>query len=302
MSSNSGYATSQAGNKTCFFKCDYSFYHSHSCLKCKFCYRLIPSSPTPLKKLSGYLKGEAEHHESLYQVPVIVSRYCEPFLNETFTRHSMYVINNILTNGGKIIVRTSRSVLPDELYALIETFHEKIMIQFRVAFHNSNSAKIIKKELCPGWSEWNDIANTLTKLECQKGILFDPYIIGLNSQSDIANVVTDMAQIGVNKLIITQLFATPKFRSYLLNTNKEIGLKLQESVGNYFTYDNLHLLSSLLPTIERCFKDNIKVSMCNNKHINQVLGLETNCCLFEKPEFMYEPTGNRINTKVIPGK
>lgn len=297
------YATSQAGNKTCFFKCDYSFFHNHQCLGCKFCYRLI-STPYPPKRISpGYIESEKTSNKHLYKVPITVSRYCEPFLNELFTKNSLHVIVNILENNGQVIIRTSQANLPEEIYSLIDKYKEKIMLQFKVAFHTSISASVLKKELCPGYSSWSDIKKTIEKLDTKHiAILFDPYMIGLNSQSDINNVVIDMAALGLEKLIVSQLFSTYHYRSYLLNTNREIGLKLQESVGDYFTYDNISLLLSLLPTIELCNKHNINLSMCNNKHINQVLGLSTNCCLFDNPDNMYDPNGVRITTRLIPGK
>ena len=96
------YATSTVISNTCMLPKDYSYTTNAKCKECKFCYRLTGDHKERLH-LSRYIEEESKYSENLYLAPILISRYCEPFLNNTYIKHSLFVANHAKYLPTKIL-------------------------------------------------------------------------------------------------------------------------------------------------------------------------------------------------------
>lgn len=280
------YCTSTCISSSCSLRRDYSYATNSTCLDCKFCCSKTGINKTRLH-LSKYIDTEQEYSKELYYTPVSISRYCEPFLNKTYIKHSLYIANKFLDEGSQVIFKTR---FPDPI---IKDLPNKENIQIQIKFFNTDTlaSERIRSILCPNTpSLKNSIKSIVGFEEFNKVCLVDPYIIGIND-IEIKEIINKCYDNGIQKVILKQLFATDYFKTYLNNYTDKSNL-LTEKVGKYFTYRNETLCRYILPIVELCYKKNIDISFCMNNEINTLIMNKkyNNCCLFENPNGIYNIT------------
>lgn len=269
------YATTTTRSSVCSFKCDYSYYTNHECLGCKFCYRLLPHDPKPKKRPANLLNIEKDYNKSLYCTPVTLSRYCDPFANKKFTENSLIAMENILSNGGQIILRTSQKI-PHEGVNILAKYKGSVQLQLRAFSTSSDMSMAIQGELAPSFMPYSLLwdNNWRARLLCDTALLFDPLILGVND----VDLIRILRHGSPGKVIIGQLYATPQFKAYLTSVDRTKGALLNQPVGDYWTYDNVDILRAIEPAMVEAAKYDVSVSFCNNKYLNMILGIESNCC------------------------
>lgn len=285
------YATSSSQNKSCYFRCDYSYEVNHKCLDCKFCYSKLAPQPRLKVRVGKLIDIEKDWNRHLYKVPITVSRYCEPFRSAASIRSSIYVMNHVLSNGGQIILRTSLANMPKEAFDLLTKYKNNVQFQPRISFAEQTTlSKEIKRELSPHTSTAHTLLNQariLSEHGVETAVFFDPLIVDCNV-TDLQDICKSLRSFNVSNIIVRQLFATPYFKHFLSMSNKRLALLLTENVGSYSTYKNEVLLKALIPTIDIAADQGLNLSMCCNRQVNEVLGLNINCCLFTKAQHVYE--------------
>lgn len=298
MTKNKIYCTSTVLSNSCMLPKDYSYATNAKCLECKFCYKLTHDQKERLH-LSKYIEEESRYSENLYLAPILISRYCEPFLNPTYIKHSLFVAQKMIDNGSQVIFRTDGSNLHnDEIITFLKSNNKNVQVQLRVFNdHSTLSGKYIKDTLCPNMALLSngtiyDIL-ILKKHGVDITLLIDPYIIGVND-IDIKRLVESFNNLGIKKVIIKQLFATEYFTNYLSTMiDRKFTSLLKCQVGRYKTYDTLDLLESLAPLFEFACPRMIDISFCMNKELNEIIGMKyNNCCMFENACGVYDLSQN----------
>lgn len=295
------YATSTVISNTCMIPKDYSYSTNGKCLECKFCTKLTDDHKERLH-LSRYIEEEAKYSENLYLAPILISRYCEPFLNETYIRHSLHVAQSMIGNGSQVIFRTNGINLehPD-VVNFLKSNRTNVQVQLKVFIGDTLTGNQIREVLCPNRLVASESLRLLSKLienNVDAALLIDPYIIGIND-ADVLMLIKAGSRLGLKKVIIKQLFATEYFVRYLSTmVDKRLISLLSEQVGKFKTYSNLALLPSLKDLIEVTDVEGIDVSFCMNKEINQVLGIRyNNCCMLDNPVGVYDLSSSLMYRK-----
>lgn len=291
------YVTTFSKNNACYFKKDYSYYVNapYLCLFCRFCY--ARSSIVDKQKLyqAGFLDLEVKNVKyKMLNIPFTVGRYHEPSMSPINT---LKFIKSVLTIGGQIIYK-AKCIIPDDILEFMSDYKDDALIHLRLYGHDTYTANIMyelfsKKIIRP--KSAYEYAEKLCKLGFNIAFDFDPYIIGLN-HNDLIHVSRTGKDIGVNKIVIKQLFCTDKFEAYLnKNSLTNCTKLLTESIGKYKTYNNLTFLKSLSNVVDKIDK-NISLGVCSNREINEIISNHSNCCLFDNPNGQYDI--NRVGSKV----
>ncbi len=299
MSKN--YATSSSLNSVCVFRKDYSFCVNGSCLGCKFCYKDLTPKPPVKYRTAGLLDIELDYNDSALKVPLTVSRYCDPFYNESAIKNSLYVMEKILRNNGQIILRTAISNIPDEAIDLIKEFPTNVQFQMRVFTGDTAVGIQLREDLAPGFSSFRAIFEKglqLADLGVDTTLFVDPLILGVNN-SDLFYFIKAVSKTKINKIVIKQLFSTPNFKNYLQGFVPRYASLLDKKVGEYYTYDTLELSKSLLPLFEHADSKNVNISVCSNKSLAILLETSENCCLFDNANAIYKSKSNTKHHKII---
>jgi DNA repair photolyase len=223
---------------------------------------------------------ELAFNPKIFEKPIIISRFSDPFLAGAQTEASIKAAEIILRNGGKVIFKTAMD-MPEEALKLIESNKDRCQVQLRfVSDHTIHFGGVIERELAPGFNSAADQlfnAHNLVAKGIDVAAIFDPFIIGINN-IHCKNLVKQLAQDGVKKLIIKQLFATDEFLNYLkLRVDRGYTSLLNVETSGYWTYDNISLMKFLVPVLEECGKREVFVSICNNKALNDLI-FGRNCC------------------------
>jgi len=290
MSRNYGTTSSYSA---CVFRKDYSYIANGKCLGCLFCYKDIESQPPEKRRLASMLELEGKISPSLYEVPVTLSRYCEPFYNKTSTKHSIYAMKHILENGGQVILRSSQAVLPGEIWELIKDKRYSSNIQYQARFMaaSTNTGNVVREMLAPNFSSASDLICTMEKASefIDVAMYFDPYIVGINNK-DLEQLISEFKP---SKAILRQLFATSKFKDWISFTvSRRFGAMLNIPIVNHWTYSNDILLDSFAEVVEVATKNNTSLSVCGNHFLNSLVA-EDNCCQFSNANAFY--SGLRVN-------
>ena len=284
----------------CFFKNDYSLYINDECLGCKFCYVRGNSNPKPRLHLSQGIPQDFIHRN--IGPFVLISRFYEPFLNEFSTANAIDAARQIIESGRRVIFRSALNDFPykDEFINFISG--TKVDYQFRVFASGSKYGRIINEKFCDKFDVSSDLFKSnqiYTDLGTSTSVIVDPFIIGVN-ESEVFKIINDMVEFGLTKLIIKQLFATPKFKAELTSIVAYNGQILSEKVESFYTYKNDMLLQHLLPIMEYADNKGIKVTLCGNRILNSLL-LEDgeNCCqvatdLILDPNRKSEPSRKKV--------
>lgn len=284
------YCTTSSNNQTCYFRRDYSYYVNGFCLRCRFCYAELKTRQKSKWYWSELIDRELIFNPDLLYVPITVSRYIEPFKNAFFTANAQKFIKYILEHKGQVIIKTCKEI-PESVMEIISPYKDKLMIQLGIFAHDTNLGNNLYKELSPHRPLPTEVyknAETLVKEGFNVAFSFSPYIIRLNDK-DLINVANTADSIGINKIIIKQLFCTDKFRDFLSSRglNNNIVKLLSQEYKNYTTYNNIDLLESLYYSLSKVKNKNTVFSMCSNKYINSILNNHSNCCLFDNPNGIY---------------
>jgi DNA repair photolyase len=294
------YATTSSCNHTCLFRKDYSYVVNGKCLECKFCYNKVDGLNRKHRS-SALFDIELDWNDSALKVPVTVSRYCDPLHSNTSIKNSIYVIKKILENNGQVIFRTAMHVIPEELYELATTYKDNFMFQGRIFSMDTSLSMALCKTFAPGFSEFKDMINTTIRFKeigVETSIFMDPFIIGIND-GYINDILDSLAANDISKITIRQLFATDFFKSALMQFIPRYSNLLCQKIGDYWTYSNSDLIYSILLIDEYIKRNNynIRFSICNNSEIRDMCG-ESNCCLFDNANAVYESSGNPKTPKV----
>lgn len=261
MSKN--YATTTSCT-ACPFKKDYSYYVNSKCLDCKFCYR----NGNPKRRQASLLLKEAELNSNLFKAPITISKYCDPFYDKWSTENSLKAIEIIQNNGGQIILRTSRNSL---LSKIEDTRNIELQCRTITSFENDN----IRAILAPGFE-----SPFVDERFSNFSFFFDPLMIGVNDKDLLRLIASKKSK----KIIIRQLFATSYFKEYLSTVaGKRWSSILTQNINGYWTYDNTLLLAAVSHIIEYAIQQNVQISFCGNPTLNQIIGLDVNCCLINNP-------------------
>lgn len=300
------YATTSVINDACYFRKDYSHAINSKCLECKFCYKNVIGKPKERRYLSRYIETEAEYSKELYSAPVVISRYCEPFLNDTFKKHSLYVANNIIENGGQVIFRTSK--LCEEAVMLKACHPNDVHIQLKTFLpYSCRVTDEVQALLAPNMSSFSRLIDTNRCTKLIDSAIIDPLIIGVNHHM-MRNYVAHLGIAKVRKIIVKQLFATQYFKDFL---KKHIDGKfvnmLDVKVGKYYTYRNDVLLYHLIDFFKECEEFYITPTFCMNKELNDAIATyfrrqPSNCCQFDDPVGWYDDSVglmDRVKPRVI---
>lgn len=283
------YATSSVTSK-CYMRLDYSYYIGGECNECVFCYRRIDGFKK-YKIHAGYLNREVKLREEIFDVPIIISKNCDPLVDEACIKHSYTVMKTILESNGYIIFRSALHNIPKHIFDILVEYKHRVMYQPHIFCEmNSFTAPFIKS-FCPKYSLYNDILETMTKFidnGVDVALYIDPIILGINNEH-LIDTIKKAKDIGCKKVIIKQLFSTLYFLEYLSLINKKFVLKLTEETFGYYTYNSDLLLQELFPIIEYCHNEGIKLSLCGNLYISKMLIGNENCCLFNDPYKIHNP-------------
>lgn len=290
------YITTTAQQQGCFFRRDYSAYHNKACAGCKFCYaRIYPIIPMmdKISKLKFKFKTESVFSDTFLKTPIVISRYCDPFIRYDFKLASNTFINLVARNLGQVIIKTAGKIDKYTLEKIFPKFKkDNILIQLRVVCDSTYAGSIIQKEIAPlflSFSKQLDQAKMLLDLGYNVSFIFDPYIIGINDHS-LPKMIQQAYDIGIRKFTIKQLFATEYFKNYL---SKSLDSKYTNILSDYYfdkfyTYDNLVFMNSLIPTLEliKELKD-VFIGICCNGTVNSIISNHDNCCCFDNPIGIY---------------
>lgn len=287
------YATTSVISDACYFRKDYSHSINSKCLDCAFCYRKTISKTKERRYPSRWIETEAGYSKELYSAPVVVSRYCEPFFNETYKNHSLHVAKDILANNGQVIFKTV-----DPCEEAIELRGPNVQIQLRLVSGSfGDLSREVQKLIAPGFPDPYNMLTKNKRLKFTDTVIIDPIIVGINT-AQLPTFVKMLYDTGIRKIILKQLFATQQFKSFIAkHMDGKFVTILSEQVGKYWTYRNDVLLYHLTDFLKECMVYNVTPSFCMNKDLNelaqQVIGHPVrNCCQFENPIGYYDPNVN----------
>lgn len=284
------YATISSLNSICSFRKDFSYCMNSKCLGCKFCHKELALPPRQKYRSFGLLDIELLYNKSSIEVPLTISKYCEPFATKGSIRNSLGMMTSILEKGGQVILRTSLSDIPSRVFWLMKEYPKDIMLQLRVLTSDSNLGIETRKDLAPKLPLFEDMLNLgkkVSALGVDVALFVDPLIIGVND-SDLIHFIKALSGTSINKIIVKQLFSTQKFKDYLSSIVPRYASYLSEPVGEYFTYETFTLIKELYSALELAEECNIKLSICSNKEFSSLLGYENNCCLFDNANAVYK--------------
>jgi DNA repair photolyase len=295
------YSTTSSLNDTCIFRRDYSYYVNYKCLDCKFCYRYASEDKGPRRSSASLIRFEEESAPWIYKVPITVSRYCDPLCTPGATRNSLFFSRYVLERGGKVIFRSAKVFDDERFYDILSKHSKSIMYQPRVIFDSSTTSKVSQKIIAPNFDDFDDMMKFSEKVisyNVESAVYFDPIIIGLNNTS-VHSVIEKIKDIGINKIIVRQLFATTYFKNWLaINVSKRFSSMLKNRIGSYYTYDNELLLYYLEPIVSAADKNNVSISVCGNKALNKIIKNDINCCQFDGAGFYYK--GFSLGPRKVP--
>jgi hypothetical protein len=264
----------------CPFAYSYSYSINGKCLDCAFCYKQKGSNHKRLQanNLDKFITGD------ILNIPVIVSTSCDPMYSLTAMDESLKVVECVLTNGGKIVYKTAKSGIDPRIYELASVYKTSFLYQPRFVSTNSLQGNVIKNNIAKNFDIADSILEEISRFKetgCQIVPVFDPVILHINDHQ-VKDLVINLKSIGINKIILKQLFATDSFRSQVLLYNPEAFRDLNIKIGDYYTYDSLHLLEHM----KDLFDLDVKISFCSNHHLNRLLDTY-NCCQFEGQNTFY---------------
>jgi DNA repair photolyase len=279
------YGTVSSLNDTCRFQRDYSYIVNSECLSCEFCYNKVSPPLREKRRTAGLLRLEHENVPFMLDQPITISRYCDPFCNDTIRDNSLTAAFYILTNGGNIIFRTAKAYKNVQLWSLFKEYPKQIQYQVRVISSiGSTTGNLVRESIAPNFDNTQSLlalAKEASDLGVHSTVYFDPYIVGLNS-SELERVVVECGNFNIKNIIIKQLFATDYFKSLLIKNlgNRHIEL-LSVRIGDYSTYDNIMLLNEVKDAVEIADKEGVTLSFCSNKALNNIVSSSDNCCQYK---------------------
>ncbi len=298
------YVTTCAINNSCYFKKDFSYYVNahYKCLFCEFCYAKMSQAEKTKLYQAGFLDLEVNNVEyKMLNIPFTIGRYFEP---SKCPINTLKFIKSVLSIGGQIIYKAKR-IIPDEVLEFMSDYKNDALIHLRIYGNDTYTANTMydlfsKNIIRP--KEAYEYAEKLVKLGFNIAFDFDPYIIGLNN-NDLISVSKRGIDIGVNKIVIKQLFCTDKFKVFLESNGLSSCTRLlTEQVGKYETYNNYTYLKSLSDVIDKIDKS-IYLGICSNREINDIISNHSNCCLFDNPNGQYDiDTKSRNKIKLFNDK
>src|SRR6185369_9422684 len=100
---------------------DYSYRtNPNICLECKFCYNNMHHKSAERRRSPHYLDtDELAWKPDMFDKPIIISRFSEPFLEGAQTEASIKAAEIIIRNGGKFIFKTALD-LPEKALELVK--------------------------------------------------------------------------------------------------------------------------------------------------------------------------------------
>lgn len=263
---------------SCLWPYDYSYYNSSPCANCKFC--SINKRPNNIKITwcKSWHMRKKSNYAHLLEMPLIISRYCDPLSGVNVYKHSYNIMRYVLEKGGKIIFRTTQNDLPDTLIKLMKQYTNNIQYQPKLFATDSAYGKIIRQELCCKRSSYTDMKIAMQQVS-DLGIHVVPFISDLIlkvNDEEIIKIINDLSSM-YNKFIVRQVFATLEFKSYLINISQSIGKLLNHNVNSLFTYDSVDIIDIFLSQLNN---EKVFVSFCGNFHLNKLLNIN-NCCFYK---------------------
>lgn len=296
------YITTSTGG-ACGLRYDYSFAINCKCLECVFCYKHLVNRPARKKYVGSLAYIERRYNKHLFSIPITVSRYCDPLYSKDSIHNSYIFCEYVLANGGSVIFKTAIPNIPDKFLQLFEKYSDKVQLQIRLFATNTVYGNIIMSEYCNNFSTFDKFIDVIDNTSCDKAIVIDPLIIGIND-NQVLQIVKHALDYDIKKIIIKQLFSTPYFKTKLSFVSKRYAALLLQNVScNYSTYDNLDIIDSLSTVIEYCNVHDIKLSFCQNATLNKLLGIGHNCCLNDNVKYVIYSNNfydRRNGTKIIP--
>ena len=279
---------------TSFCPCAYSYSYSVNgdCLDCSFCYKKsnnLNHKRLQAKNLEKFITDD------ILQVPIIISTSCDPMYSEYVKNESYKVAKYILENNGKIIYKSAIAPIDARIHELASEYKDHFLYQPRFMSSNDLMGETIRKNLSQEFSSSDVLIDEIIKFKdhgCQIVPIFDPVILHINDTM-VQKIINHIKSIGIYKIILKQLFATNSFRSELLLYNPDAYKDLCIKVGNYYTYDSVHLIEHLSSIF---YDENISISFCSNNHLNKILN-KNNCCQFENHEIFYKNDIKFMNLK-----
>jgi DNA repair photolyase len=292
------FSTQTIETSACWFRRDYSYRtNPNTCLECEFCYKYATGDPERRRSSSYIDTNEKFHSKTIFKTPVVISRFCEPFVDGAGCEASINVAEKCLANNCQFIIKTALSV-PEKLVNIMSDNKDKAYCQLRFVGSDSVIGMFVTNELAPKFlkpSDQLEQCSKMVKLGINTAALIDPFIIGVNDINS-RDLVKQIAATGVKKLIVKQLFSTDRFLQFLkLRVDRKYTSLLCDNTSGYWTYDSYKFLYYLYPVLEECEKYGIKLSTCSNRTINELICGDSNCCQLENPMGYYDKNGNIIN-------
>jgi DNA repair photolyase len=280
------YATTTIPDKGCYFRRDYSYMnYPDNCMDCEFCYKKKDEIRQQKPKTFLYFLREKIFSPYMYRTPIIMSRFCDPLYSWKSMEHTFLVGRNIIENKGQFILKTANHSLLESLLDLISNNISSTQLQLRFMSDESLTGTILQKRIAPKFSKPSDllvVAEKAITLNIDTVAVFDPFIPGVNG-ANLIRLMPLLKNSGIKKLIIRQLFPTKYFIEILKTFVSSRYVNFSEIQGDHYIYDNEMLLESLVPVIEAAEKNNLTLSVCSNRHINDLFFSGNNCCQFNNP-------------------
>jgi DNA repair photolyase len=284
------YATTTVPDKGCYFRRDYSFInYPNDCMGCEFCYKKKDEIRKQKPKTFLYFLREKIFSKHMYDTPIIMSRFCDPMYNWGATQHSFLVARNIIENNGQFILKTANHNIYHCFTDLMEANKKDTQLQLRFVSDDSILGENLRNRIAPKFSPSTKLLDTaykISSLGIDVAAIYDPFIAGVNG-GNLIRLMPQFEDHGITKLIVKQLFPTKYFLETLKTFATPRYTKFQEISGDHFVYDNIMLLESLVSVIEAAEKHNISMSVCSNRHINDLIFTGNNCCQFKYPKLNY---------------
>ena len=196
------FSTQTVDTTACWFRRDYSYRtNPRTCLGCAFCYKHIePQYPERRRSASYIDTNEKFHSKTIFKTPVVISRFCEPFIDGQSTEASLLVAEKCIANNCQFIFKTALD-LPSRAVELLENNKDNSQCQLRFISGASEYGDWITRELSPKYNLAKDQLVQGSKL-VEAGIdvvaLFDPFIIGIN-EIQCKNLIKDLAEAGIKR-------------------------------------------------------------------------------------------------------
>lgn len=295
------FSTQTVNTSACWFRRDYSYRtNPTTCLGCEFCYKYATDDPERRRSSSYIDTSEKFHSPTIFKTPVVISRFCEPFVDGAGTQASIDVAKKCIENNSQFIIKTALDI-PDEVVNLLVDNKNDSAVQLRFIGADNIIGGYVANTLAPKFlSPANQLsqAGRLVRLGIDVAALVDPFIIGVND-INCKDLVRQLSDFGVKKMIVKQLFASTRFMAFLaLRVDKKYINKLCVQTSGYRTYDNADFLFHLFPVLEECSKYGIQLSTCSNRTVNELVCGDRNCCQFVKPIGYYSKDGNIVSNEV----